>query len=133
MPRALWPAGTRLVLVLLIAGCTLIHGEPVPPGVADVSGFWDGTWDAGSGVGHGQIQLELKQSATTVHGQVTITGVTAISATDGRIEGQVVGNVFTFKQPAGVLEGKLEANGDELHGAATGLLRMALSLRRVPQ
>jgi hypothetical protein len=119
--RHLW------VVAALVMGCA--SAPPVPSGVLDVTGMWDGTWNAGI-VGAGTIELRLQQKGTVVTGQLEMSGVQAISATDGPLEGKVSGNVFSFKQAAGVIEGAMTVSGEEMVGNATGRFRAALSLRR---
>jgi hypothetical protein len=121
--RRLW------LLVMLLAGCA---SEPrVPPGVIDLTGTWDGEWNGGA-IGAGRIAMVLQQSGDRVTGDLAISGVPAISATDGRLDGRVNGHVFRFNQPAGVVEAELEIRDRELIGQSTGRLRMALRLTRQP-
>jgi len=121
MVRRLW------VVAVLVTGCA--SAPAVPPGILDVTGTWDGTWNAGI-VGAGSIALRLEQKGTVVTGALEMSGMPAISATDGRLEGKVSGDTFRFKQPAGVMEGALRVRGEEMAGDATGTFRAALSLRR---
>ena len=119
-----------LALVLgYLAGCS--SAPPVPPGVTDINGVWQGRWNGGT-IGAGGITLTLKQVGTRVTGDVAISGVTAISATEGPIDGWITGDTFSFQQKAGVLEGEMTVNGDQMDGATTGRLKVALTLRRQP-
>jgi hypothetical protein len=115
------------LVAALAMGCA--SAPAVPPGVLDVTGAWDGTWNAGI-VGAGSIALRLEQKGAVVTGQLEMSGMQAISATDGPVGGRVTGNVFTFKQETGVIEGALTVSGDEMVGNATGRFRAALHLRR---
>ena len=115
--------------LLVLAGCE--SAPLVPPGVTDVNGIWNGTWNGGA-VGRGHIILDLKQKGTDVTGTLRIFGAPAISATDGPISGVIAGNTFAFTQPAGVVEGEMNVVDDTMVGQATGRLKLALSLRRLP-
>lgn len=128
MIRASAAARWTWLLAVLLAGCAT-QPPPVPPGTADLTGAWDGEWDGGS-IGTGHIGMTLQQSGDRVLGDLSIGGVQAISATDGRVEGRVIGDRFRFTQPAGVIEGELEVHGDQMIGQATGRLKMALRLTR---
>jgi hypothetical protein len=119
--RHLW------VVAALGMGCA--SAPAVPPGILDVTGTWDGTWNAGI-VGAGAIGLTLEQRGAVVTGRLEMSGLQAISATDGPLEGKVSGNVFSFKQATGVIEGATTVNGDEMVGGATGRFRADLRLRR---
>jgi hypothetical protein len=103
----------------------------VPPGVTDVNGVWDGTWN-GAAVGRGRIILDLRQEGTNVTGRLRIFGAPAISATDGPIGGVISGNTLAFSQPEGVVEGEMTVADDTMVGQATGRLKMGLRLRRLP-
>jgi hypothetical protein len=96
-----------------------------------VTGRWEGLWDGGA-IGRGRIEMVLEQSGTRVAGELAMTGVQAISAVDGPLEGQVSGLTFSFSQPTGILEGQMEIQGDEMIGQTTGRLRVALRVRRQP-
>jgi len=113
----------------MTAGCA--QPLPVPPGVADVTGTWEGVWTGGV-MGNGRIAMTLTQSDTLVTGTLSMTGLPAISATDGKLEGRVGGNIFRFRQPDGVIDAAMTVAGDEMDGVATGTLQLTLSLRRVP-
>ena len=130
MIRARRAVDRAWLIAVLLFGCAT-HPPPVPPGTADVTGAWDGEWDGGS-IGTGHIEMTLQQSGDRVLGELTIGGVQAISATDGRVDGRVSGDRFRFTQPAGVVEGELEVHGDQMVGMSTGRLKMALRLSRQP-
>lgn len=114
----------------LIAGCATTPA--VPPGVIDVTGTWEGTWNGGA-VGRGRITIDLRQSGMRVTGKLAMSGATAISATDGPVEGQITGDRFSFEQPGGLMEGEMAVKDDEMAGHATGRLKAALALRRQPR
>ena len=122
--------GGLLLVAVLATGCAT--GSAVPPGVLDVTGVWQGTWNGGA-IGVGRVDLTLEQRETRVTGKLSITGVQAISATDGPVEGRVSGSTFSFAQPDGVVQGEMMVTGDEMTGYATGKLQLFLTLRRQAQ
>lgn len=103
----------------------------MPPGVLDVSGVWEGIWNGGA-VGRGRITLVLKQAGTKVTGTLAMSGATAISATDGPIEGVVLDDTFTFGQPQGAMEGEMRIQGEDMRGDARGRLKAAIHVHRQP-
>ena len=103
----------------------------MPPGVLDVSGVWEGVWNGGA-IGRGWITLTLTQAGTHVTGMLRMSGATAISATDGRVEGVVTGTTFSFEQPGGFIEADMAVVGEDMTGDTTGRIRVALRLRRQP-
>ncbi len=124
--RRRWP-GRLGVVVALIVGCA---SEPrVPPGITDVNGFWEGTWDGGA-IGRGHITIDLTQRGTDVTGKLAMTGVAAISATDGPLTGRINGETFSFEQRGGVMEGDMAVKGDTMSGQTAGRLKVLLVLRR---
>ena len=134
MALSLWPwasVGLAVVsiAVVLLAGCA--STPAVPPGVLDLSGVWEGTWNGGP-IGRGRITLTLTQSGTTVTGNLTMSGVTAISATDGPVEGVVTDTTFSFDQRGGAMQGDMAIVGEEMSGDATGRIKATLRLRRQP-
>jgi hypothetical protein len=118
------------IAVMLLAGCA--STPAVPPGVLDMSGVWEGTWDGGP-VGRGRITLTLTQIGTRVTGGLKMRGATAISATDGPVEGVVTDATFSFEQRGGFMEGQMAIVGEDMSGDATGRIRAALRLRRQPK
>ena len=85
------------------------------PGVLDLSGVWEGTWNGGP-IGRGRITLTLTQAGTKVTGSLKMSGATAISATDGPVEGVVTDTTFSFEQPGGVMQGDMAIVGEEMSG-----------------
>jgi len=117
------------IAVVLLAGCA--STPAVPPGVLDLSGIWEGTWNGGP-IGRGRITLILTQAGTQVTGILKMSGATAISATDGPVEGVVTDTTFSFEQPGGVMQGDMAIVGEEMSGDATGRIKASLRLRRQP-
>ena len=115
--------------VVLLPGCA--STPAVPPGVLDLSGVWEGTWNGGP-IGRGRITLTLMQAGTQVTGSLKMSGATAISATDGPVEGVVTDTTFSFDQRGGVMQGDMAIVGEEMSGDATGRIKATLRLRRQP-
>jgi hypothetical protein len=118
------------IAVVLLGGCA--STPVVPPGVLDLSGVWEGTWNGGP-IGRGRITLTLTQAGTKVTGSLEMSGATAISATDGRVQGVVTDTTFSFEQPGGFMQGEMAIVGEEMSGETTGRIKMALRLRRQPK
>jgi hypothetical protein len=100
--------------------------------VLDVSGVWEGVWNGGS-IGRGRITLTLTQAGTKVTGTLKMSGATAISATDGPLQGVVTGSVLSFDQPGGFMEGEMVIAGEEMGGDTTGRIKATVRLRRQPK
>jgi hypothetical protein len=118
------------IAVGLLAGCA--SAPAVPPGVLDLSGVWEGTWNGGP-IGRGRITLTLTQAGTKVAGSLRMSGATAISATDGPVEGVVTDTTFSFEQSAGFMQGDMAIAGEEMSGETNGRIKAALRLRRQPK
>ena len=129
-PRPRFRRAVLWITIVLIAGCA---SQPaVPPGVLDLSGVWEGTWNGGP-IGRGRITLTLTQAGTKVTGSLTMSGATAISATDGPVQGVVTDATFSFEQPGGFMQGEMAIVGEDMSGDATGRVKAALRLRRQPK
>ncbi len=83
-------------------------------------------------IGRGRITLTLVQAGTQVTGTLKMSGVTAISATDGPVQGVVIDTTFSFEQSGGVMQGDMAVVGDDMSGEATGRIKATLRLRRQP-
>lgn len=129
-PRSWARFGLAVLGIAVLAGCA--STPAVPPGVLDVSGVWEGMWNGGP-VGRGRITLTLTQTGTKVTGSLKMSGATAISATDGPVEGVVTDTTFSFEQPGGFIEGDMAVNGEDMSGDATGRIKATLRLRRQPK
>ena len=131
-PRPWAPFGLAVlsIAVVLLAGCA--SAPAVPPGVLDLSGVWEGTWNGGP-IGRGRITLTLTQAGTKVTGSLKMSGATAISATDGPVEGVVTDTTFSFEQPGGFMQGDMAIVGEDMSGETTGRIKATLRLRRQPQ
>jgi hypothetical protein len=133
VPRPWAPVGLAVlsIAVVLLAGCA--STPAVPPGVLDLSGVWEGTWNGGP-IGRGRITLTLTQVGTNVTGSLKMSGATAISATDGPVQGVVTDTTFTFEQQSGgVMQGDMAIVGEDMSGETTGRIKAMLRLRRQPQ
>ena len=98
----------------------------------DVTGAWFGE---GGGL---IVWLELEQEGSKVKGSIRMQGggagrVGGSRGEDrGPVEGAVAGDVFTFKESNGPLEGELTVSGDEMTGrVSTTFGSRPISLRRV--
>lgn len=133
MPRPWARCGLAVLWIAIgfLAGCAS-STPAVPPGVLDLSGVWEGTWNGGQ-IGRGRITLTLTQTGTKVTGSLKMSGATAISATDGRVEGVVTDTTFSFEQPGGFMQGDMAIVGEEMSGDATGRIKATLRLRRQPK
>jgi hypothetical protein len=127
-PRPRFRRAVLWITIVLIAGCA---SQPaVPPGVLDLSGVWEGT---GGPIGRGRITLTLTQAGTKVTGSLTMSGATAISATDGPVQGVVTDATFSFEQSSGFMQGDMDIAGEEMSGETTGRIKAALRLWRQPK
>jgi hypothetical protein len=129
-PRARFGFPLLGIAVMLLVGCA--STPAVPPGVLDLSGVWEGTWNGGP-IGRGRITLTLTQAGTKVTGSLKMSGATAMSATDGPVEGVVTDTTFSFEQPGGFMQGEMAIVGEDMSGDATGRVKAALRLRRQPK
>jgi hypothetical protein len=102
----------------------------------DVTGAWYGS--GGQGNHSFSLLFDLEQEGSKVQGSMRVQGSgagrsgLAISTVNATVEGTVAGDLFTFKELNGPLEGQLTVSGDEMTGLASmaqGPIR--LSVRRV--
>ena len=129
-PWACFGLAVLWIAVVLLAGCASVPA--LPAGVLDLSGVWEGTWNGGP-VGRGRLTLTLTQTGTRVTGSLKMSGATAISATDGPVEGVVTDTTFSFEQPGGFMQGEMAIVGEDMSGDASGRVKAALRLRRQPK
>ena len=66
-------------------------------------------------------------------GSLKMSGATAISATDGPVQGVVTDTTFSFEQSAGFMQGDMAIAGEEMSGETNGRIKAALRLRRQPK
>jgi len=81
----------------------------------NVTGVWSGSME-GSPVS-AQVQLELRQQGAKVTGEMKVPQPGTYSfGSSILIEGNVAGDVFTFRDQRGVFSGELTVGGDDMVG-----------------
>jgi len=125
----------RIRSLLLIAGVMMLGvacatAPPPPPPSVDVSGTWEGNWEAfESSAGGGGIRGVFRQDGATVYGNFEIQnqGPSPISRT--YVSGVVRGNEMQLLAPT---EGLLVVDGNEMRGTIQGIMAARIKLRRQP-
>ena len=85
----------------------------------DVTGVWSGSTEGS--VGRPPIQLELRQQGAKVTGMMKVSPVGSASfGSSLPIEGNLAGDVFTFRDQRGVYSGELTVGGDDMAGQIFG-------------
>src|SRR5215467_10987062 len=106
----------RLALALLLMtslGCAQKDWIDRTLVTEDVTGVWSGSME-GSPVS-AQVQLELRQQGAKVTGEMKVPQPGTYSLGSGiSIEGNVAGDVFTFRDQRGVFSGELTVGGDNM-------------------
>jgi hypothetical protein len=79
------------------------------------------------------LYLSLEQEGSQVKGRIRHVGpATACVSGAGPLEGNVAGDVFSFKQTNASISGEMTVSGDEMSGRGAGPCgRFNLTLRRV--
>ena len=122
--------------LLLIAGVTMLGfacataPPPPPPPTVDVSGAWEGNWEASErSAGGGGIRGVFRQDGATVYGnfEIQTQGPDPISRT--YVSGVVRANQIQLLAPN---EGLLVVDGDEMSGSIQGIMAARVKLRRQP-
>jgi len=128
---------TRLMLVvaLALAGCTKPDWIEQTLVTVDVTGVWVGSSNRSGFGGSFEARLELEQQGPKVHGKLLTVG-TAVPqpltpALFHLIEGTVAGDVFSFKQTNGVIDGEMKVSGDDMSGYLRANAQYPMSFRRV--
>jgi hypothetical protein len=125
----------RTRLLMLIAGVMTLGfacatAPPPPPPSVDVSGTWQGAWEAfESSAGSGGIRGVFRQDGATLYGNFEIQnqGPNPISRT--YVSGVVRANQIQLLAPT---EGLLVVDGDEMSGTIQGIMAARVKLRRQP-
>jgi len=122
--------------LLLIAGvmmlglaCATAPSAPPPPSV-DVSGTWEGSWEAlERSAGGGGIRGVFRQDGATLYGnfEIQTQGPNPISRT--YVSGVVRANEIQLLAPN---EGLLVVDGNEMSGNIQGIMAARVKLRRQP-
>src|SRR5262245_65127313 len=120
--------------LLLIAGvmmlglaCATAPPPPPPPGV-DVSGTWEGSWEAFErSAGGGGIRGVFRQDGATLYGnfEIQTQGPNPISRT--YVSGVISANQIRLLAPT---EGALVVDGNEMSGTVYGIMAAQVKLRR---
>ena len=125
----------RIRSLLLIAGVMMLGfacatAPPPPPPSVDVSGTWEGNWEAFErSAGGGGIRGVFRQDGATVYGNFEIQnqGPNPISRT--YVSGVVRANEIQLLAPT---EGLLVVDGNEMSGTIQGIMAARVKLRRQP-
>jgi len=108
----------RIALALLLTtslGCAQKDWIDRTLVTENVTGVWLGSME-GSPVS-AQVQLELRQQGAKVTGEMKVPQPGTYSFGSGiSIEGNVAGDVFTFRDQRGVFSGELTVGGDNMVG-----------------
>jgi len=126
----------RIRSVLLIAAVTMLGfacataAPPPPPPSVDVSGNWEGTWEASErSAGGGRIRGVFRQDGATLYGnfEIQTQGPNPVSRT--YVSGVVRANQIQLLAPN---EGLLVVDGNEMSGSIRGIMAAQVKLRRQP-
>ena len=111
--RAAW-LGVAAALVF-VSGCAQKDWIDRTLVTENVTGVWSGSTE-GSPVGL-QVQLELRQQGAKITGELKVPQPGTYSFGSGvPIEGNVAGDVFSFRDQRGVFSGELTVGGDNMVG-----------------
>src|SRR5215470_597060 len=132
---------TRWVLVaaLLTLGSGCVKPDWIQQTLVtvDVTGVWTGSTTRGGGAWTPilDLQLELEQHGAKVDGNFQVLNAALAhyvgAARSGPIEGTVAGDMFTFRQKNGSLNGEMTVSGDEMTGYVNLGSNSRISFRRV--
>src|SRR5215467_341349 len=112
--RAMWVfVATALVFA---SGCAKTDWIDRTLVTVSVTGTWSGTMTGASG--GAVVLLELQQQGAEVTGAISMPAYgTSFS---GHVDGNVAGDVFTFKDDRGAYSGELTVAGDDMVGQISG-------------
>jgi hypothetical protein len=104
----------------------------------DLTGTWQGLGASAIGSGSVSFELTLKQHGPKVAGSVRqegrrTSGWGVPGEYSGPIDGTVAGDVLSFRQKNGSLQGEMAVSGDEMTGVvfSNDFSRRQITLRRV--
>ena len=122
--------GLRPLLVsVFVVGITACATTSGPPPSVDVTGRWAGTWAYDNpSLGNGQIEMNLKQTAANVDGNLNISGTR--DPRSGPISAIVQGNQVVITRPTDVT-GRLTVEGYTMSGALAGLSSGKMTVKRM--
>ena len=116
-------------VMMLGVACATAPPPPPPPSV-DVSGTWEGNWEAlERSAGGGGIRGVFRQDGATLYGnfEIQTQGPNPISRT--YVSGVVRANQVQLLAPN---EGLLVVDGNEMSGSIQGIMAARVKLRRQP-
>jgi hypothetical protein len=96
----------------------------------DVTGTWNGASSVRVSGAYPTVWVEFQQAGPKAKGS-TRASMGSSTGAAGPIEGTIAGDVFTFRQTNGRLQGELTVSGDEMSGEILQPLRFPIVLRRV--
>ena len=129
--------GMLLVAAALATGSSCARSDWIDRTLVtvNVTGTWEGLFQAPTGPGKNTLQLVLEQQGSRVKGALVRPGSDTYycaNAASGPIDGTLAGDVFTFRQTNGVVVGELTVSGDEMSGDITnGCGHGLVTLRRI--
>jgi hypothetical protein len=119
-----------LIAGVMMLGSACATAPPPPPPSVDVSGTWEGNWEAfESSAGGGGIRGVFRQDGATLYGnfEIQTQGPNPISRT--YVSGVVRANQIQLLAPN---EGLLVVDGNEMSGTLQGIMAARVKLRRQP-
>ena len=129
---------TRIPLVPLVvaalvlgSGCARTDWIQSTLVTVDVTGVWLGSM--GTGNVSREVRLELEQQGPKATGYLRQVGpgMGIQPLLTGPVEGDIGGDVFTFRMTSGSARGEMTVNGDEMKGYVSMGSQQPISLRRV--
>ena len=135
-------SATLMLLIAIHGNIPATAGESMP----NVTGKWEGTWNARGRAGSGQITLHLRQEGNKVTGKQSVvdlipvwgpqTGASTIvvgeEIRDGEIDGSTLHFHVTTEGVQGSLNFTLTVSGDTMTGTICGYNCGKLKLKRAP-
>ena len=110
------PVWVAIVVAFMFASCARQDWIDRTLVTESVAGTWSGTM---TGASRGAVVLlELQQQGAKVTGVINMPAYGA--SFSGRIDGNVAGDVFTFKDDRGAYSGELTVAGDDMVGQISG-------------
>jgi len=119
------------ILVMFLMGCAQKDWIDRTLGTENVTGAWTGSW--GEGNSYRELRLDLRQEGTKVSGVATmLLGGNYGGGNTSRLEGNMAGDVFTFRMLRESASGELTVSGDVMSGQIVWIYgNRRMSLRRV--
>src|SRR5499425_2189505 len=123
--------GVLGVALMLASGCAQKDWIDRTLVTENVTGAWTGSF--GEGTSYRALRLDLRQEGTKVSGVATmLLGGNYGGGDTSPLEGNMAGDVFTFKMLRGSASGELRVGGDDMSGQILWIYgNRRMSLRRV--